>query len=281
MTHSRLVAALCAVLAVSCSSPAERTAQRQAALEKARAEKKSKDDATSLAPLPEAPAVLDDFWGTPDDVVLEGDRACPEGLWSLFPGTAPGANSEERKANTTRREVLATALRAKRFRVKLRAPEAVALKAYDAPNGNFPLEVHGSVDCTDSAGHITVAWTKAVATAPAPSAGNPGGGLVERIWAAEPLTWQVPMKSLGEARDFDNKNKLQLSARILLKLGAVDVDTKPVKVPKAVEKVQGETITLGGGTEDWGAGRLVRAQLLGVRVATDREKTQLFERRSP
>lgn len=276
----RAVALGVVVTAAACSDGAKKMAEKQVALEKARADKKAKDESAELAPIPKETVQLEPMWNGPDDVLLDDDRPCPEGFWALFPGEAPGANKEEKKANAARREELAKGLREKRYRVRLRAPGAVSLKAYDAPNGNFPLEVKGSLDCTDSIGHVTVAWTKATATVPAASAAKAGSELVERIWEAEPLKWQVPMKSMAEAREFDNKNKLQLSARVIFKLGKVDVDKKLIKVGKAVEKVQGETISIGGGTEDWGAGRLVRAELLGVRVATDREKTQLFEKRS-
>jgi hypothetical protein len=263
----------------ACSDGAKKMAEKQAALDKARAEKKAKDEASDLAPIPKETLQLEPMWNGPDDVVLDDDRPCPEGFWALFPGEAPGATKEEKKANAARRDELAKSAREKRYRVRLRSPDGVSLKPYDAPNGNFPLEVKGSLDCTDPLGHITLAWTKVAAVTPKASAAQAGSELVERIWQAEPLKWQVLMKSMAEARDFDTKNKLQLSARVVLRLGTVEVDKKLIKVGKVVEKVQGETLSIGGGTEDWGAGRMVRADLLGVRVATNREKTQLFEKR--
>lgn len=267
------------VALTACSDGAKKMAEKQAALDKARAEKKVKDEAAELTPIPKETVQLEPMWNGPDDVVVDDDRPCPEGFWALFPGEAPGATKDEKKTNAARRAELAKGLREKRYRVRLRSPDGVSLKPYDAPNGNFPLEVKGSLDCTDSLGHITLAWTKAVATTPKASAAQEGSELVERIWHAEPLKWQVQMKSMAEAREFDTKNKLQLSARVILRLGTVEVDKKLIKVGKVVEKVQGETLSIGGGTEDWGAGRLVRADLVGVRVATDREKTQLFEKR--
>jgi hypothetical protein len=33
--------------------------------------------------------------------------------------------------------------------------------------------------------------------------------------------------------------------------------------------------------EDWGAGRMVRAELIGVRLAADREKTTVAEKKGP
>jgi hypothetical protein len=35
---------------------------------------------------------------------------------------------------------------------------------------------------------------------------------------------------------------------------------------------------IGGGTEDWGAGRMVRADGVGIRVAGDKEKLMLIEK---
>ena len=40
-----------------------------------------------------------------------------------------------------------------------------------------------------------------------------------------------------------------------------------------------ETISIGGGNEDWGAGRMVHADLVGLRVASDHEKTELFQKK--
>src|SRR5438105_1868294 len=84
---------------------------------------------------------------------------------------------------------------------------------------------------------------------------------------SETVKFSIPMKSMAEAKEWKNKNLIGLSARVVFKLGKPDVDKKLHKVAKVTEKAAGETISIGGGTEDWGAGRLVHAELIGLRVA--------------
>ena len=80
------------------------------------------------------------------------------------------------------------------------------------------------------------------------------------------------------AKAWGDGNRFGLSARVGFALGKTEIDRKLKRVAKVTEKAAGETISIGGGTEDWGAGRLIRVELLGVRVATDREKKMLFEK---
>jgi hypothetical protein len=163
--------------------------------------------------------------------------------------------------------------------VKLRAPDQVVLRDFDAPKGAFPLEVAGSIECTDSFGHVALAWTAAKAGDPGNSAAKQDADITQNYWMAPPVTFSIPMKSMNDAKEWKNANRIGLSARVVFKLGKVEVDKKLHKVAKVTEKAAGETISIGGGTEDWGAGRLVRVELIGLRVATDKEKTQLFEKK--
>lgn len=214
-----------------------------------------------------------------DGKVIVNEGACPEGIWALFKGDAPGADKAEKKANESKRSDLVKDLKAQTFLVKLRAPDQVKLKEFDAPKGEFPLEVAGSIECTDSFGHVSIAWTAAKPGDPGNSAAKQDAEITQNYWIAPPVTFSIPMKSMAEAKEWKNKNLIGLSARVVFKLGKVEVDKKLHKVAKVTEKAAGETISIGGGTEDWGAGRLVRAELIGLRVAIDKEATQLFEKK--
>ena len=70
----------------------------------------------------------------------------------------------------------------------------------------------------------------------------------------------------GQLADYD--------AELRLPNGRVDVDTK-VKKPSTEE---GAPASEG---LDWGAGRLVHVDVLGVRLAVDHEKTAVLEQRKP
>lgn len=269
-----------ALLALGCGGKdsSQRTLDKLKAQEKERAEKKRKDDEAANAPAPVVEAAkLDAPWAEQGHTVIAADGPCPEGLWALFAGDAPGANPAEKKANQAKRAELQKTLKAQSFLVKLRAPDQVQLQPFDAPKGEFPLEVLGGIECTDSAGHIAIAWTAAKAGDPGNSAAKADADITQSMWLAPKVTFALPMKSMLEAKEFNNKNRLGLSARVVFTLGKTEVDKKLKKVAKVVEKAHGETLQIGGGTEDWGAGRLVRAELIGLRVAIDQEKTQLFE----
>jgi len=206
---------------------------------------------------------------------------CPNGLWALFPGEAPGATPEEKRANEARRPELAKALLGGSFLARLQAPGKVTLQPHDAANGRFVIEVAGEIDCIDSGGHVTIAWTPAKAVEAPPSAVSRGAEVLPNLWQAPPLTFELPMKGLSEAKAFYDANRLGLSARVAVTLVKGEVDTKLRKVGKVTKALPEETVGYGGGVEDWGAGRLVRATLVGVRVAAEQEKKELIERRGP
>ncbi len=205
---------------------------------------------------------------------ITADQPCPEGLWALFAGDAPGATLEEKKANEANRKALAEELKAKQFIVKLRVGSGVTLKPYDAPKATFTVEVAGSIDCTDSKGRIAIAWSDAKAV----SHGEPGV-LAQWYWVAPPVSFSLPIKSMVEAKAFETENKIAVSARVVFTPGKVETDKRMTKVEKMQGQAGDETIEYGGGMEDWGAGRLLRAKLIGIRVATDRERKQLFDLR--
>lgn len=256
---------------------------RAARAEKQLADLKAKQDAQKAAKQEEklvAPidvVKLDPPYDDASSERLVPDGACPEGLWALFPGEAPGQTPDEKKANAARRAEVAKTFVGKQFLYRLRAPNQVVLKPHDAAAGVLPIEVLGTVDCTDALGRVAIAWTNAKADSPNASAAKEGSELVQNMWLAPPVAFSLPIKSMTEAKTFMQNNALGLTARVVFTMGKAEVDKKLKKVAKVQEKAAGETLAFGGGTEDWGAGRLVRAELVGLRVAVDQEKKQLFE----
>lgn len=282
MTLRQLAFTTCALAALpllSCNdSPSKRAQDQLDALQKKKAAaKNAKDD--KLEPLPTDVIRLDAPYDDAQATVIHPDGPCPEGFWALFPGDAPGATPEERKANAANRKSIADGLKQKKFLVRMKGVNSVTLSPYDAPKGRFTIDVKGTIDCTDSMGHVAIAWTDAKAGDPGNSAAKEGSELTQNVWTAPPVTFELPITSLTEAKTFNDQNRFGLSARVAFTLGKVEVDKKMKKVAKVTEQAAGQTLTLGGGMEDWGAGRLVRAELLGIRVATDREKKQLFDQR--
>jgi hypothetical protein len=264
--------------AASCTrEPSKRTQDQLAALQKKKeaAARAAREGADALAPLNTDVVRLEAPYDDVPALVVTADGPCPEGLWALFPGPAPGLDAEEKRANEARRAELAAALAARTVVVKLHAPDAVKLAPFDAPRGRFVIEVAGTVDCQDASGRIALAWTEAKAVAPR----RDDADVVQRVWQAPPVRFELPMGSLSEAKAFYEANRFTLSARVAFKAGRVEQDKKLVRMGKVSQKALGETIEFGGGAEDWGAGRLLRATLLGVRVATDKERKQLFDQR--
>jgi hypothetical protein len=257
---------------------AEKMKQQEA--EKAAHDKKIADADAKKFEAPKAEVIhLPSPYDDSENTLIGADGPCPEGIWSLFKGDAPGANKAEKKASESQRAALAKDLKDKQFMVKLRAPDQVKLKEFDAPKGEFPLEVQGSIECTDSFGHVTIAWSAAKPGDPGNSAAKEGAEVTQRYWLAEPVKFAIPMKTMAEAKEWANSNRIALKARVVFKLGKTEVDKKLHKVEKVEEKVQGETISIGGGTEDWGAGRVVHAELVALRVATNKEQDQIFEKK--
>lgn len=281
--HTRPLLVSFLVLTTGCTREgSSRTSEQLEQLKKKKEEQAKQAAAKEKAKL-EPPVVesikLDPPYDDASAVVINPDGPCPENFWALFGGDVPGASPEEKKANAAKKKELADQLRAKKYLVKLRGTPGVTLSPYDAPNGKFTIDVAGSIDCTDSLGHVTIAWTDAKAGDPGASAAKQGAEITQNVWMAPPLPFTLPIKSLVEAKEFNDKNRFGLSARVAFAPGKVDLDKKLKKIGKVTEKAAGETLTIGGGVEDWGAGRLLRAELLGVRVATDREKKQLFDQR--
>jgi hypothetical protein len=281
----RLPIALCsAFVFTAChgQDQAEKRMHEKLKAEEARkADQKKKDDeadAKRFAPKDDKINVPSPY-GESESTLITSEGPCPDGIWALFKGDVPGANKDEKKANEAKRADLVKTLHDKTYLVKLRAPDEVNLKPFDAPKGEFPLEVAGKIECTDSIGHVAIAWTAAKAGDPGNSAAKQDAEVTQLYWMAQPVAFTLPFKTMKEAKEWQQSNAIGMKARVVFKLGKVEIDHKMHKVAKVSEKVGGETIALGGGMEDWGAGRLVHAELIGLRVATNKEKDQLFEKK--
>ena len=218
---------LCSFLVVTlfaCSSGGgggSRASDQLAALKKKQEAdlKAKKDKAEKLEPLPTEVNKLDAPYDDKQAAVILPDGPCPEGFWALFPGDAPGGSPEEKKANAARRKELAEAARARKYIVKLRAPAQVVLSPYDAPGGKFNIDVHGTIDCTDPLGRIALAWTDAKAGDPGSSAAKADADFSQNAWIAQPAHFELFIKSLTEAKEFNDKNRFALSARVGFGLG--------------------------------------------------------------
>jgi hypothetical protein len=277
------VRALCrAALVVSatllggCEDGEQRMKQRQEALDQARAAQKEKE-AQAKAPPAAEQRPAHPYWDDPSLVAIRHEQKCPEGLWALFPGRAPGGDDATRKENEGRRAELAKSLREKTFVARLRGPPEVDLKDFDAPKGHFPLEVLGLVDCEDSVGRIAFSFTQPKAIDPKASSLEEGNTLVQSIWTAPPQTFTVPMPNLSDAKTFTQKHRFGMEGYVVFKLGKTEVHKKLVKVKKATH---GE-VSIGGTTDDFGAGRLVRGEVQGVRVLAHPGPLVVVDTREP
>jgi hypothetical protein len=249
--------------------------ERQRALDEARAKQaEQKPAAQSGAAAPKRNA--HPYWDDRSFQVVKNEKACPEGLWALFPGKAPGGDDAARRANEARRSELASALRGKTFVARLRGSEEVKLRDYDAPQGHFPLDLKGVIDCEDSIGRVAIALSEPKAITPKGSVLS-GDAVVESIWDAAPRSFTVPMKSVSEAKTFRERHQLGLEAYVVFKLGKTEVHQRRVKI----EKETAGDVTIGGGIQDFGAGRMVRAEVEHVRILANPGPIVLVDTREP
>ncbi len=274
--YGLIVVAVTALLACESRDRAgQRALDQLAELQKKKAAEAAAKREDKLVPLAPVDGVkVDAPYSDDGSVRVTPDGECPEGLWALFAAEAPGANADEKKANEANRKALVEAMKGKQFIVKVRVGSGVMLKPYDAAKGAFAIEVPGSIDCTDAKGRIAIAWADAK-----PATHGEAGELAPSYWLAPPVVFTLPMKSMVEAKAFENENRIALSARVVFTAGKAEIDKKLKKVEKVSIKGEEENVEFGGGMEDWGAGRLLHAELVGIRVATDREKKQLFDMR--
>jgi hypothetical protein len=259
-------------------STQDRMQQRQRALDEARA-KQAEQKPTARNEPGTAQRAAHPYWDNSSLVVMRNEKACPEGLWALFPGQAPGGDDPARRANEAKRGELASALRSKTFVARLRGPEEVKLREYDAPKGHFPLDLRGVIDCQDSIGRIAVAFTEPKAITPKGSvmSGVSGDAVIESIWDAPPRPYEVPMRGVSEAKAFRDRHQFGLEAYVVFKLGKSDVHHKKLKIAK---ETSGD-VTIGGGIQDFGAGRMVRGEVDQVRVLANPGPVVVVDTREP
>lgn len=269
-TKRRLWTALGLVALTACNDGEEKVRARQKALDDAKAAKRAKQQEAPSNASAGAAMKLDAFWEDPTHVKLGNvDATCPEGLWALFPGKVPGEGAEK-EANQAKRAELAKKLRETTFTVRLRGGMGVTVKDFNAAEMKIPVEVAGSIDCTDTLGRITIAWgnTKAVSRTDTP--------LPVNYWQSQPLGYPLEQKSSAEAKEFLAQHRFDIYTRLQVKVKDATTDRKMLPVPQVSET--GDQV--GERLEDWGAGRLVRMQVQAVRIAVDQEKTPVLENRN-
>lgn len=274
----RTLAALALLFVAACDGKSEdKFAAKQKALEEQR--KKLKDDKAKADNPAKSDGPKDPFWDDASLISIRDEGKCPDNLWALFKMPAPGADAAEKKANESKRKEYAETLRNATYVISFRNGTGLSLDEYIASKGYFPLTAKSTIDCKDSVGNVTIALAPAKAQTPPTSAAKEGAGYTMRIWYAEPQSFQLPMESMGAAKEWRQKSSLGLEAKFIFKLGKTAIDKKLEKVAKHVEKAGGETIEIGGGSEDWGAGRVVHADVQAMRITTDRGTKTWVEKR--
>jgi len=278
MVMGRLgVGALLAVWALSsasgCADPKRKMeeAQRRRDAEKKAFEEAREARARAAAPKVER-ARLALPWASPEFLTVAPGTPCPEGTWALFPGT-PGEGAAV-AANEARRPELATRLKEATFVAVLPLGGAVSFGKYDPRKKALPVELDGVLECFDGLGLLSFSLDQPARPFRPPTedpAVSP-----QAVWRAPPLVVQVPFATAEEARAFTQGPGSGLEARVVFRTGPVATDTRVAKPPPAAA---GEPPA--AGSIDWGAGRLVRARLVGVRLAVDHEKVEVATRLKP
>ncbi len=266
--------ALCA----GCKDSKTKMQERQRARDAERKAQEDEAEAKRKAAQPKIEeAKLERFWADPIYVRAQTGKPCPDGLWALFPG-APGETPAEQAANEARRAELVTKVRSQTYVAVMPFDFGTTLRKYNPKRKQLTVEVDGVLECFDKLGLLTLAWGEpATAFRPPPKADDDEEELSpQAVWRARPLLFPLPFATAAEAKRFREAEGLNLSARVVFTLGKVDVDTKMQKTaqPMLLDGAVPEA------TLDWGAGRLVHVDVVGVRIATDHEKKQLAERRN-
>lgn len=179
-------------------------------------------------------------WAPPDHKFRHLGE-CPEGLWALVPGYTPGDDEfEQREAEASRKE-LATALEGDTFVVSRLSAD---LGDYSFSRKAFPVETQGLAHCDHRSVYVAL-------TNPRIGSWADSG----RQWEAKPFRVWVPMPE-DEAREFKKGTKgffsRALVAEVAFKVERARLDRKIVRDAM--------------GKSDVGAGALIQARRLGVRI---------------
>ena len=243
------------------------------------AEKKTQEDKEAARLKALQPKVdrakLDSFWDDPSFVKVSLGRPCPEGLWSIFPAT-PGEGAEQTR-NEAKRAELDEKMKSSTFVVLLSHGNGVTMRKYNPKKKTLTVEVDGLVECYDGLGLLSVAWGQPAKPFRPPAPDDDEEEAMtspQAVWRAQPLLFPLPFPNAVEANKFRDQAGLGIETRLVFKLGKIDVDKKKLKTGKPLPDAGAVKEEL-----DWGAGRLVHVDVLGVRVGTDFEKTLLAEKR--
>lgn len=270
---------LCLALLAGCTDAKSKMKEREAARA---AEKKALEaaaEAKRKAAQKFEAADLEPFWADPAYLKVGTGKPCPDGLWALFP-TTPGEGAVK-EANEKKRPELLEKVRAATFVAVMPFDTGVRLKKYNARKKTMAVEVDGLIECFDGAGILSLAWGQpAKAFRPRmPKEDDDdyeeGPATPQAVWRAQPLWFPLKFETAAEAQAFVERRGPGIEVRLVFTLGKVDVDKKVQKTARAYvpdAAVQEDDI-------DWGAGRLVHVDLLGVRVATNHEHDMLAEQR--
>jgi hypothetical protein len=257
---------LVVLIAVACTNHEQKLKERIEQREQAKKdlEKAAEDKRKAAIPKIE-PAHLEPYWDDAAYLRVTTGKPCPEGLWSLFP-----KNPEH---GAEKREELVAKMRAAKFVTNLRLSGGVNVLPYDARKKSLTVEVDGLVECVDELGSISLAWGKPARVL------RPKGEQMEElspqsVWRAKSVFLALPMSKADATQFIENKSAL-LEARLVFTLGKVLVDTHLQKAPG----VAAEDGTAKDEEMDWGAGRLVNVELVGLRLSTDHEKVAVLEKR--
>lgn len=266
-----LIALLALSLLGGCSDKTQKMkdAQKRRDEEKKTFEKEADDRRKAAAPKVDA-AKLGEAWDSPDFVTIGTGKKCPDGLWALFPST-PGEDSEKTR-NEAKRPELAEKMKQATYVAVFHHGTGVTLGKFDKKKKTLTVQVEGVLECFDGLGLLTVALGDgAKPLRPKKPKGGDDELSPQAVWRAKPLVFHVPFEDALEAKVFTQGEGLGTDARLVFTLGKTEVDEKLEKVPP------NEEAGTSGGTVDWGAGRLVHASLVGVRLASDHEKKLLVE----
>lgn len=259
-----------------CDDSEKRIAERQKALDEAK-QKQKEEQAAASPDAKKDDGPKDPFWENPDALVIRHEQPCPENLWALFKGPIPGGDDETRKANAEKRGELAAELQGKTFIARLRGPEEVKLLEHNAAKGKLPVEMKGIIDCEDSIGRVNFAFTKAKAIPMPQSVMDEGAPQLQMMWDAPEKPFELPIEGMTAAKNFTSKHQFGMEAFVVFKIGKTDVHHKKVKTAR---ETQGE-VTIGGSTDDYGAGRLVQADVEAIRIVAHPGPVVAVDTRTP
>lgn len=264
-------------LATACTDAKTKVKEREAARAAEKKAYEAAQEAKRKAALPKVEAAeLEPFWADPSYLKVATGRPCPEGLWALFPET-PGEGAV-REANEKKRDELVAKVRAATFVAVMPFDTGVRLRKYNPKKKTMAVEVDGLIECVDGGGILSLAWGEPAKPfrPKMPDDDEDEGPITpQAVWRARPLRFPLSFATAAEAQSFVERRGPGIQVRLVFTLGRVDVDKKVQKTARAFVPDAG----VAEDDIDWGAGRLVHVDLLGVRVSTNHEHELLAETR--